>query len=63
MCRAHLDSNSNSRKSSLQKFEYKLVIRWYEGTAVNFVRCANGTVITLKKFLIRQQYILKYLQV
>lgn len=36
----------NSRKTSSQKFEYKLVIRQYQRTTVIFIRGDNGMVGT-----------------
>lgn len=39
---------TNSKKSSSERLEYKIVIRWCQGIAANFVRCDNGMVITLK---------------
>lgn len=49
MCRPHLDSNSNKQQEVIfREVEYKIVIRWCQGIAANFVRCDNGMVITFK---------------
>ena len=41
-------TQTKSKKSPSERLEYKIVIRWCQGVAVNFVRCDNGMVITFK---------------